>query len=162
MKASRVFFACLLAATTGAASLTAVAVTPAAAAVSYAQQVVNLTNNQRRAHGCGNLTVNAALTKAAQAHSADMAARNYFAHNSRNGKTPGARITAAGYSWSRWAENIAAGYQTPSQVVTGWMNSSGHRANILNCKLRDIGVGYVDRSGSTYRWYWTQDFGTKR
>ncbi|WP_222854307.1 CAP domain-containing protein [Fodinicola acaciae] len=162
MKASRVIFACLLAGATGAASLTAVAVSPAYAAVSYAQQVVDLTNQQRRSHGCGNLTVNAALTRSAQGHSADMAAHNYFAHNSQNGKTPGARITSAGYSWSRWAENIAAGYQTPAQVVNGWMNSSGHRANILNCKLRDIGVGYVYSGAAKYRTYWTQDFGTRR
>ncbi|GAA1715842.1 hypothetical protein GCM10009765_75760 [Fodinicola feengrottensis] len=141
---------------------TAVSVTPAQAATTgdYVNQVVTLTNQNRRAHGCPNLTLNATLTKVAQQHSADMAAHNYFSHNTQSGRDPGARITAAGYRWHRWAENIAAGFPTPAKVVSGWMASTGHRANILNCSLRDIGVGYVQTTHATYPTYWTQDFGT--
>jgi uncharacterized protein YkwD len=125
---------------------------------SYASQVVTLTNAQRTAHGCKALTVNSILTSVAYAHSKDMAVRNYFSHNTPEGVSPFTRMTKAGYSWQMAAENIAAGYPTPKAVVDGWMNSPGHRANILNCKLKEIGVGYY--AGGSYRYYWTEDFGT--
>ena len=96
----------------------------------------------------------------AQAHSQDMATRNYFDHNTPEGKSPFDRMTAAGYAFSSAAENIAAGQRTPADVVTAWMNSAGHRANILNCGLTQIGVGYA--TGGSYGVYWTQDFGTPR
>jgi uncharacterized protein YkwD len=161
MRTSRVFVALFLALGATVAS-TVVAVQPASAAsaLDNIRQVVSLTNANRRAHGCPNLVVDQRLMKAAQQHSADMAAHNYFAHNSQSGKNPGSRITAAGYRWTRWAENIAAGYPTGAKVVDGWMHSSGHRANILNCKLRNIGVGFVSSPKSKYPTYWTQDFGT--
>jgi uncharacterized protein YkwD len=124
--------------------------------------VVTLTNAERAKVGCGALTVDATLTSVAQAHSADMAAHNYFDHNSQDGRSPFDRITAAGYKFSTAAENIAAGQRTPQDVMTGWMNSPGHKANILNCALHEIGVGYATSSSSTYGAYWTQDFGTKR
>jgi uncharacterized protein YkwD len=89
-----------------------------------------------------------------------MATNNYFSHNSQNGKTPFQRMTEAGYHWSMAAENIAAGQKTPQAVVTAWMNSQGHRENILNCGLKQIGVGYATSSTSRYGTYWTQDFGT--
>jgi len=123
----------------------------------FVTQVVALTNQQRAASGCGALRVNATLTQVAQAHSADMAANNYFSHDSQNGASPFDRMTAAGYRFSAAAENIAAGQRTPSDVVTAWMNSEGHRANILNCTYTEIGVGYA--TGGSYGTYWTQDFG---
>lgn len=129
---------------------------------SFTGQVVTLTNAERAKVGCGALTVDATLTSAAQAHSADMAAHNYFDHNSQDGRSPFDRITAAGYRFSTAAENIAAGQRTPQDVMTSWMNSPGHKANILNCALHEIGVGYATSSSSTYGAYWTQDFGTKR
>ena len=125
-------------------------------------QVVTLTNAERAKAGCGPLAVNATLTAVAQAHSQDMATNNYFDHNSQDGRTPFDRMTAAGYRYSTAAENIAAGQRTAQDVMTGWMNSPGHRANILNCALKEIGVGYATGSSSQYGVYWTQDFGTPR
>jgi uncharacterized protein YkwD len=79
--------------------------------------------------------------------------RDYFSHTSPDGQGPGDRAAAAGYP--RWSgENIAAGYPTPAAVVEGWMNSAGHRANILNCQSKATGVGYDAR-----RNMWTQMFG---
>jgi uncharacterized protein YkwD len=116
-------------------------------------QVVTLTNAQRTQHGCGALRTDAKLTAAAQQHSEDMAARDYFDHNTPEGRTPWDRIEAQGYPQPS-AENIAMGYPTAQAVVEGWMNSPGHAANILNCDSHAIGVGY-DPAGN----YWTQDFG---
>ncbi|GAA1664421.1 CAP domain-containing protein [Fodinicola feengrottensis] len=127
----------------------------------YVQQVVDLTNQNRQQHGCGNLALNAQLTTAAQGHSDDMATNNYFDHDSPDGRDPGQRISDAGYDWDAWAENIAAGYDTPTAVVDSWMQSAGHRANILNCSLHDIGVGYTVANNADYPNYWTQDFGSQ-
>lgn len=129
---------------------------------SYTAQVVTLTNAERAKAGCGALTVDATLTSVAQAHSQDMATKNYFSHDSQDGRSPFDRMTAAGYRYSTAAENIAAGQRTPQDVVTGWMNSPGHKANILNCALKQIGVGYATATGAAYGTYWTQDFGTPR
>ena len=127
---------------------------------SSTDQVVSLTNAERAAAGCPALTVDGKLTAVAQAHSADMAARGYFDHSDREGHTPFDRMTAAGYVYRAAAENIAAGQRTPADVLEAWMNSPGHRANILNCALTQIGVGYA--TGGSYGSYWTQDFGTPR
>jgi uncharacterized protein YkwD len=124
--------------------------------------VVGLTNTERAKAGCRPLTVNATLTAVAQAHSQDMATNDYFDHNSKDGRTPFDRMSAAGYRYSIAAENIAAGQRTAQDVITAWMNSPGHRANILNCGLTEIGVGYATASSSQYGVYWTQDFGTLR
>ncbi|MFF4547095.1 sigma-70 family RNA polymerase sigma factor [Streptomyces sp. NPDC001406] len=121
-------------------------------------QVVALVNKERANAGCGPLTENAQLEKAAQAHSDDMAARNFFDHTNPDGVDPGQRITAAGYRWSTYGENIAQGQQTPESVMDSWMNSPGHRANILNCSFKEIGVGVHKGSGGPW---WTQDFGAK-
>jgi uncharacterized protein YkwD len=125
---------------------------------SFVDQVVTLTNQQRAAQGCSALAVNATLTSVAQAHSVDMSRRNFFDHVNPDGESPFDRMSAAGYRYRLAAENIAAGQRTPQEVVTGWMNSAGHRANILNCGLTQIGVGYA--TGGSYGIYWTQDFGT--
>ncbi|TDD82503.1 hypothetical protein E1293_16465 [Actinomadura darangshiensis] len=119
--------------------------------------VVSLTNTERAKHGCKALRTDARLVVAARKHSADMAANDYFDHTSRNGDSPWKRMEDAGYS-SPGAENIAKGYPTAAAVVKGWMNSPGHRANILNCGLRAIGVGRASGSGGPL---WTQDFGWK-
>ena len=137
------------AATTGPAS---------AANSSYEARVVTLTNQERAKAGCPALTVDSRLTSAARGHSQDMANRNYFNHNTPEGVTPWTRITNAGYHFSSAAENIAEGQATPDAVMTAWMNSSGHRANILNCNLHNIGVGLAYNAKHTP--YWTQDFGS--
>ena len=124
-------------------------------AASYEAEVVTLTNDQRVAHGCPALRDDPRLRAAAIAHSVDMRVRDYFAHNTPDGVTPWTRIEAQGYS-DPSAENIAMGQQTPQSVVDAWMNSPGHRANILNCSSKAIGVGV--QFGPNGPW-WTQDFG---
>jgi uncharacterized protein YkwD len=124
----------------------------------YEAQVVTLVNQERGKAGCAALTVDSRLTTAARGHSQDMAARNYFDHNTPEGVTPWTRITNAGYQFSAAAENIAEGQTTPASVMQAWMNSTGHRTNILNCNLRNIGVGLAYNTQHVP--YWTQDFGT--
>jgi uncharacterized protein YkwD len=116
-------------------------------------QVVALVNDERAKAGCAPITSDSRLAMAAQVHSADMSRRNYFAHTTPEGMTFDQRIKMAGYA-RPGAENIAKGSTTAAQTMSMWMNSSGHRANILNCNLTKIGVGVV-----TSGWYWTQDFG---
>jgi uncharacterized protein YkwD len=129
---------------------------PQQGALSFEQQVLDLVNQQRSGAGCGALRDDAKLTTAAREHSADMANQGYFDHNSPNGATPWDRIKAAGYA-DPSAENIAAGQPTPADVMNAWMNSEGHRANILNCSSKAIGIGFW--RGGSYGTYWTQDFG---
>ncbi|MBS2537881.1 CAP domain-containing protein [Catenulispora sp. NF23] len=117
--------------------------------------MVALTNDQRVAHGCPALRDDSRLRAAAIGHSVDMRARDYFAHNTPDGVTPWTRIQAKGYS-DPSAENIAMGQATPQAVVDAWMNSPGHRANILSCSSKAIGVGV--QFGPNGPW-WTQDFG---
>ncbi len=145
-----------------------------AAPASIEQQVIDLTNQQRQQHGCAALVRSPQLTAAASAHSQDMALHDLFSHTSSNGSTMVSRVVATGYSYSQLAENLAAGPISAQDVVAGWMNSSGHRANILNCGLHELGIGYYvqldDQSnvrldngqlGGPYRYYWTQDFGSQ-
>ncbi|MFF5258867.1 CAP domain-containing protein [Actinomadura viridis] len=119
--------------------------------------VATLTNKERTARGCAPLRIDSRLVTAARRHSQDMAANDYFDHTSRNGDSPWDRMKAAGYT-SPGAENIAKGYSTAAAVVEGWMKSPGHRANILNCGLKAIGVGMSGGAGGPW---WTQDFGWK-
>ncbi|MGW4440061.1 CAP domain-containing protein [Streptomyces sp. NPDC004596] len=130
---------------------------PTATASGVVARVLELVNAERGKVGCSALTLNATLTKAAQAHSQDMAAHQNMSHTGSDGSSPGDRITSAGYTWSSYGENVAYGYSTAEQVMAGWMSSPGHRANILNCSFKEIGVGLA-QPGS----YWTQDFGTAR
>ncbi|MCK7622449.1 sigma-70 family RNA polymerase sigma factor [Streptomyces sp. RS10V-4] len=122
-------------------------------------QVVALANKERTAAGCSPLTGDPQLQNAAQSHSDDMAARHFFDHSNPDGADPGQRITAAGYRWSTYGENIARGQQTATAVMESWMNSPGHRANILNCSFKNIGVGVHNGAGGPW---WTQDFGTEQ
>jgi len=102
-----------------------------------------------------------ALTTAAAGHSQDMAAQNYFSHTSQDGRTFSARISAAGYRWSRAAENIAAGYPTVQAVMDGWLASPGHCANLMRPYLVHIGVACAPGTAtSAYGSYWTMDLGT--
>lgn len=137
---------------------------------SFAQRVLELTNAARaQARTCGTtsyaatspLAYNPQLEKAAQGHASDMAGKTYFSHTSQDGRTFAQRITATGYTWRTVAENIAAGQATPESVVSGWLQSPGHCANIMNPALRELGVGYAYNGNSTYRHYWVQDFGAR-
>ncbi|MFD3807527.1 CAP domain-containing protein [Streptomyces sp. NPDC058611] len=128
------------------------------AAPSGAQaEVLALVNKERTAVGCPVLTLNAKLTKAAQDHSADMAANSNMSHTGSDGSDPGQRITRAGYQWRTYGENVAYGYSTPEKVMQGWMNSPGHKRNILDCSYKEIGIGLAQPGH-----YWTQDFGAAR
>ena len=109
------------------------------------------------------LAWNLALSQAADAHSRDMAANNFFSHTGSSGSSAGQRISAAGYNWSAYGENIAAGQAGINEVVDGWMASDGHCANIMNAAFADIGVACVPGTASTsYRSYWTMDLGKSR
>ncbi|WP_405440932.1 CAP domain-containing protein [Streptomyces avidinii] len=119
--------------------------------------VLALVNQERAAAGCSAVSLNAKLTKAAQDHSADMASHSNMSHTGSDGSDPGARITRAGYTWRTYGENVAYGYSSPEKVMEGWMNSQGHRENILNCAFKEIGIGLAQPGN-----YWTQDFGTAR
>ncbi len=106
------------------------------------------------------LAWNAPLSSAASAHSADMAALNYFSHTSADGRTLGSRVTAAGYSWSRLGENIAAGYAGIDSVMSGWVASDGHCANLMSANFTQVGLACVPgTSASSYNTYWTMDLG---
>ena len=140
-----------------AAALTAAGPADAAAPkpTTFTAAVVKLTNAERAKAGCGPLAVSALLTRAARAHAADMARRDYFSHTGRDGRSPFDRIEDTGYRFSTAGENIAAGQRTARDVVAAWMSSPGHRANILTCAFTEIGMGYA--TGGGYGVYWTQD-----
>jgi uncharacterized protein YkwD len=136
---------------------------------SFEQAVLDLVNSRRAAGAtCGSTTygpaaalpLNTNLRTAARGHSQDMAANNYFSHTSLDGRTVEVRIRAAGYMGSYpLGENIAAGQSSPSSVVTGWMGSPGHCSNIMDPAFRAIGIGYAYDADSSYRHYWTMNFG---
>lgn len=142
----------LLAGLTLAPATTTAASAAALPAMSKAEKkVLALTNAARKKAGCKPLKGNKRLALAARRHSKDMAVKKYFSHTSKDGSSPWDRIRRTGYK-NPGAENIAYGYPSAQAVMKGWMNSSGHRANILNCGLKSLGVG-------KYKTYWTQDFG---
>jgi uncharacterized protein YkwD len=115
--------------------------------------VLALVNVQRAAAGCGALTADPGLAALARAHSADMRDRHFFDHVNPDGLDPFQRAAKAGIV--AHAENIAYGQPDPAAVMDAWMNSAGHRANILNCDLTRLGVGVAEGPGGPW---WTQDF----
>jgi uncharacterized protein YkwD len=121
-------------------------------------EVTRLTNIEREKAGCPALNVDLRLQAAAQKHSDLQAAQDTMSHRLPGEADMGDRITAEGYRWSGIAENVAARYASAASVVSGWMGSAGHKANILNCGYKDIGVGLAKASGGTL--YWTQNFGS--
>ena len=124
----------------------------------FEAQVVELINAERTKVGLLSLYAQSQLGIAARLHSADMACNDFFSHTGSDGSSPADRIMRQGYSGYYFGENIAAGYSTPESVVNAWMNSAGHRANILNTNYTEIGIGYAYWAGSTYNSYWTTDF----
>jgi uncharacterized protein YkwD len=139
-------------------------VSPASVSTSPAapvqQQMLALVNQNRRRGGCDNLSLDRRLIVAANGHAADMARRDYFAHESPNGDGSSDRMSEAGYRWSRYGENIARGQDSVYEVVNGWMHSPVHRENIMDCKLEQMGIGLAFAPDRTP--YWVQDFGTPR
>lgn len=121
--------------------------------VKYENEVIRLVNEIRVKNGLNTLEADWELSRVARYKSQDMKDNNYFSHTSPVYGSPFTMIKNFGISYKRAAENIAKGQTTPQAVVNAWMNSSGHRANILNTSYKKIGVGYV-ASGN----YWTQMF----
>ena len=132
---------------------------PAPKLDAFEMEVVALTNGIREARGLGALRIDLALSEAAESHSLDMAQNRFFGHVSSDGDRLADRTRDAGYDSRYVGENIAAGHDTPQQVVDSWMRSPMHRANILNPKFNEIGVGFVEDRSSQYDEYWTQVFG---
>ncbi|MFG3081678.1 CAP domain-containing protein [Streptomyces parvulus] len=122
-------------------------------------QVLALVNEERAAAGCSPVTANDRLTRAADDYSDVMASSGVMSHTGPDGSTMASRVEAAGYQWSTLGENIARGQADAASVMDSWMNSEGHRANILNCSFKELGVGVHFGDGGPW---WTQDFGTGR
>jgi len=123
--------------------------------------VVCLVNQERARYHLPALRQVPKLVASAQGYTGEMVRDDFFSHTGPGGSTPGARIAAAGFQWSWMGENIASGFTTPLSVVTAWMGSQGHCANILSPAFTDIGVGVSPHAvapavgGAT----WTEDFG---
>jgi uncharacterized protein YkwD len=129
-------------------------VTTSAQAAAEAE-VLKLVNEERAKVGCSALTASPSLAKLAGAFSDDMAARDFFDHTDPDGRTPWDRAATAGIA-NLGGENIARGQADAAAVMDAWMNSPGHRANILNCDFKTLGVGVHLGPGGPW---WTQDFG---
>lgn len=130
--------------------------TPPTGDAAAEQRVIVIVNQRRSAAGCGPVRLDIQLRAAARGHSADMATNAYFSHTGVDGSSPWDRAKRAGYD-SPSGENIAMGQRTAEDVMRAWMNSDGHRRNIVNCDSKAIGVGLRrNRAGTPY---WTQMFG---
>jgi len=133
--------------------------------LSWIAEVLTIVNIERAESGLGPLSECFALNQSALLHSQDMNARDFFDHTNPDGKSPSDRIRLTGFfgtAKSRWTgENIAAGFRDAASVMAAWMKSPGHRANVLNSKFSQLGVGIAStRSDSPYSGYiWTQNFG---
>lgn len=137
---------------------------PASNSNNFVNRVLQLTNRERRQAGLKSLVLSEKLSDISQGHSLDMAINDFFSHTGSNGSSAVDRAETQGYLYPYIGENIAAGYSTPEAVVAAWMNSSGHRDNILNPYYKEIGIGYFhlenDTGNVTDRDYWTQNFST--
>lgn len=120
------------------------------------QQVIDLVNRQRAAHGLQQLKSNWELCRVARFKSQDMIDKKYFSHQSPTYGSPFTMMQSFGIRFSNGGENIAYGQRTPQEVMNSWMNSPGHRANILSATYNQIGCGVAKTSSGTY--YWTQMF----
>lgn len=128
----------------------------------FTQEIVERTNAERAAQGLPPLKRQENLNAAASWLARDMAVQGYFAHTDKQGRNIAPRLPDFGYThYAYIGENIAAGQATPAAAMRGWMNSPGHRANLLNPHFREIGVGYASRQNSPFRHYWVQDFGAR-
>ena len=121
------------------------------------QTVVDITNQRRAENGLAPLTMNSTLTAVAQAHAADQASVDTMSHTGTDGSDAGTRIVQSGYPTQAWGENVAGGYTTPDAVMAAWMNSPGHRANIVNGTFTQIGIGLAYAGDGTA--YWAMELG---
>ncbi|MFI8828709.1 sigma-70 family RNA polymerase sigma factor [Streptomyces sp. NPDC053431] len=121
------------------------------------ERVTRLVNRHRAEAGCGPLRADPDLAAVARAYGHDMVDRRSYGHTGADGTDPGTRMTAGGYSWSAWAENLARGQSDPASVVADWMADAPHRANMLDCRYRDTGVAAVSGPDGTV---WVQELAT--
>ncbi len=132
----------------------------------WRREVLNLVNRFRSERGLRQLNTDSRLNTAAQTHAEDMAERDYIAHISPDGGTPGERASVAGYRWSRLLENVAAGQPTPTEAVEVWKASPGHRRAMLDPEIRELGIGYVflpqDDGRIRASHYWALSLGRAR
>ncbi|MFZ3577626.1 CAP domain-containing protein [Virgibacillus sp. DJP39] len=128
----------------------------------YEKEVVKLVNQERAKENLEPLKLDDRLSSLARNKSQDMAANNYFSHTSPTYGSPFDMMDQFDFTYRMAGENIAAGQRSPKQVVEGWMNSEGHRKNIMKDGFTHIGVGYVEGAGLPYRTFWTQLFMTPR
>ena len=132
-----------------------------------AKAVLEILNAARAKAGCGPLKLNAKLMAAAKTHARAMAEKDFFGHKGKDGGKASSRAKRQGYKFHMFAENIAAGQSSAEAVAQSWLSSSGHRKNILNCKLKDTGIAVayqsddepIDGNSKPYYYYWVQDFG---
>jgi uncharacterized protein YkwD len=160
-----------LASTTTASPTTSLPASQTCGLPNFQQEVMHYVNQARAgSRTCGTTLYNATtplkwndkLFAAAAGHSTDMATYNYFSHTSRDGRTPGQRITNAGYTWSAYGENIAAGRTTVQSVINAWLQSPGHCANIMKPTFTEVAVSCAKNDASTYRYYWTMNLARPR
>ncbi|HEX3610270.1 MAG TPA: CAP domain-containing protein [Sporichthyaceae bacterium] len=141
-----------LTAATGVTLLSPTTAQAASGQSALQRTVIALVNAQRTLAGCSALSQKANLDHSAVAHAAEMSTMDYFSHSSYDGTTWYNRIKSFGVKYPG-GENIAAGFFSATTVMTAWMNSPGHRANILDCQFKSIGVGQAANGG-----YWVEDF----
>ncbi len=130
------------------------------------ESVLSAINSARAKAGCEPLRLNGKLMAAAKGHARAMAEQNFFGHAGKDGSRLSARIKRQGYSYRTAAENIAAGQKSAGQVVKSWLGSSGHRRNIMDCRMQETGIAVVyqaeDRpiqgNSAPLRYYWVQVF----
>ena len=131
-----------------------------------AESVLSSINAARAKAGCGPLRFNSKLMAAARSHAKAMAEQNFFGHAGKDGSRMSSRIKRQGYSFRTAAENIAAGQKSAGEVVRSWLQSSGHRRNILNCRMEETGIALVYQANdrpirgnrAPLRYYWVQVF----
>jgi uncharacterized protein YkwD len=129
--------------------------------VGFETTLIGLINQERIDRGLGGLATKGALTAAARAHSLDMACEDFLSHTGSDGSNPADRVAAQGYGFQAVGENIYAGggsYNSPQSAFEAWMDSAGHRANMLSSNYSSIGIGYKYNQDSTYGAYVTAVF----
>jgi uncharacterized protein YkwD len=128
----------------------------------FTDKVFDLVNNERASRNLPRLIKNNFLTISAKSYANHLASNDFLSHTGKDGSTMVSRNTAAGYAnYKFMAENIASGQTTPELVFQGWMNSQGHRENILNINAKEIGIGYTYNASSKYKHFWVQEFGAR-
>jgi uncharacterized protein YkwD len=148
------------------ALLLTIALVGSPVAAGPAEAVLSSVNAARAKAGCQPLRLNGKLMAAAKSHARAMAEQNFFGHAGKDGSRVSSRIKRQGYSYRTAAENIAAGQKSAGQVVKSWLGSSGHRRNMLDCRMRDTGIAVVYQSddrpirgnSAPLRYYWVQVF----